>query len=220
MGNENRKQEIVGKYFDGPVSRHLNRKISTQITSFIIKHNIPLTPNQVSLMAFLLAIMATPLYLTLYAPYIVLAGILVQVSSIIDGVDGELARARKILSKRGGFLDTMLDRYADIAIISSIAISTVLIHDYSLLWIIVGLIALSGNLMVSYIHTRVQRDFNIHPALIGHLNGIASRDVRLFTIFIGSLLGYIDYALLAIAIYTHLYVIVKLVNIFFWKTNT
>jgi len=45
------------------------------------------------------------------------AGILVQLASIVDGVDGELARARNMASPVGAFLDSLLDRIADAFVI-------------------------------------------------------------------------------------------------------
>lgn len=70
--------------------------------------------------------------------------------------------------------------------------------------------------MVSYIHTRSLYDFKIHPATIGYLDSIASRDVRLFIIFIGSIIGLIEYTIytiIVLAILTHVYVIVKTISI-------
>lgn len=196
---------IEGKPVDGPISRYVNRRISMRITGFIVKHGIPLTPNMISWIAFLIALSSLPLYVM---GYVVLAGVLAQFSSIIDGVDGELARVLKKASKKGGFLDTMLDRYADLAILAGVSIH-VLTHQTVLPWAIVALLAISGDHLVSYIHTRAPHDFNIHPALVGPLDSIASRDVRIFVIFIGSIIGYLEYTLLFLAILTHLYVATK-----------
>lgn len=199
--------EVKGKSVDGPISKYINRKISTRITKYVITHNIPLTPNQVSLIAFFIAVFAAIFYLY---NYLWLGGILVQFSSIIDGVDGELARALGKASRKGGYIDTMLDRYADIIILVTLSYIAIANPVYNRnLTIVVCLLALSGDLLVSYIHTRGKQDFNIHPSLVGPLNGIASRDVRLFIIFVGSIIGYIVYTLLVIAVITHIYVIIK-----------
>lgn len=196
---------IKGKPLDGPVSRYINRRISTRITRFIVEHRVPLTPNMVSLIAFAIALFCLPLYVK---GHVIIAGILAQLSSIIDGVDGELARALGIASRKGGFLDTMLDRYADLAILLGVS-AYILSRNPSTLWALVALAALSGDHLVSYIHTRAPYDFNIHPAQIGPLDSLASRDVRIFIIFIGSLLGQLEYTLLVLAILTHTYVVVK-----------
>ncbi len=202
-----RLQSLITKPTDGPISRYLNRRISSRITQAIVKYNVPLTPNQVSLIAFALAVTASAMY---FMGNSILAGILVQLSSIIDGVDGELARVRGLVSKRGGFLDTMLDRYADIFIVVAI-VHSVLSHNPGALYLVLGLLALSGDLLVSYLHARSQFDLGIHASHVGPLDSIASRDVRLFIIFIGSILCALSYVIFILAILTHIYVVVKTV---------
>ncbi len=49
--------------------------------------------------------------------FLVIGGLLVQLSSIIDGCDGEVARLKLIESKYGGWFDAVMDRYADAIII-------------------------------------------------------------------------------------------------------
>ena len=54
---------------------------------------------------------------------LVLGGILVQAASILDGVDGEIARASLRESPFGGFLDSVLDRAADAAVLAALAVA-------------------------------------------------------------------------------------------------
>jgi len=112
---------IGGKPTDGPVSRYINRRLSNPITKFIVRHNIDVTPNQMSILSAFIGMLSLPLYI-LNNP--VLAGILVQVSSVLDGVDGELARARNMVSRRGRFLDACLDRYTDFIILAGASLYT------------------------------------------------------------------------------------------------
>ncbi len=200
---------ITGKSTDGPISRYLNRRISSRITSFIVNHDIRISPNAVSVISFMMALACLPLYIF---KYLIPAGILVQVSSIIDGVDGELARARGLSSSKGAFMDSMLDRYADMAILIGLIIC---IQDSLLnpVLLVIAVMALSGSLMVSYLHVRSTHDLNIHPSLVGVLDSIASRDVRLFLIFVFSVLGMPLELLIVLAVLTHVYVIVKSVAV-------
>ena len=101
---------------DGPVSRYLNRRISVPIASAL--KGTPLTPNQVSIVAVAMALGALAL---LAAGRNVEAGIVIQLSSIIDGVDGDLARAKGMATRFGGVFDAALDRYADAAIAGGLA---------------------------------------------------------------------------------------------------
>lgn len=191
---------------EGPVSRYINRRVSGRITGFIIKHGIPLTPNQVSIIAFITALAASML---IAKGWLILGGILVQLSSILDGVDGELARALRKTSRRGAFLDTILDRYSDIAVYASIVYYLLNIGENAGAVAILGFAAVTGDIMVSYIHARGQMDLGVHPATVGPLDSIASRDVRLFLVAVLVLLGLPLWALVVVAVVAHVYVAVK-----------
>jgi 1L-myo-inositol 1-phosphate cytidylyltransferase / CDP-L-myo-inositol myo-inositolphosphotransferase len=102
---------------DGPVSRYLNRPISTRLSMRLV--NLPISPNGVSFAAFALAIGAA---LELANGAAVIGAVLVQLASILDGVDGEIARLRIRSSPRGALLDGVLDRLADAAIIGGLAL--------------------------------------------------------------------------------------------------
>ncbi len=201
-----------GKPTDGVISRYLNRRISGAITNFILRYDIRITPTQVSIISFLIGVSASPLYLSgLYW----LAGVLVQISSILDGVDGELARARNMVSVLGGFIDTLMDRVVNILVISSIGF-LVVSDPYSLA---IVLAALSGDMFVTYLHAVVKKDFGIHPALIGHVPPLASRDVRLFIVFVSSLaaevsIDYLLYGLAVVAFISYLYLLFKAIEVY------
>ncbi len=91
----------------GWVARTLNKPISFAITRRLMATNI--TPNQITLANFLLALLASLLLTSdLYAVRI-LAALLMQLSSILDGCDGEVARLKNQCSKLGAWLDTIFD---------------------------------------------------------------------------------------------------------------
>ncbi len=211
MEGQRSEAEIRGKPLDGPVSKYINRKVSRYITRFILKHNVPLTPNQVSLIAFLLAVSCLPV---LAWGYLWIGGILAQASSIIDGVDGELARARGVASRSGGFVDSILDRYADVAVMLGLAS-----YAYSLnpspTTMIIAMAALAGDIMVSYLHARSLHDLGLHPIMVSKLGGAAGRDVRLFIIFIGCLVYRPLETLVTLAILTHSYVVYMAAVLYF-----
>lgn len=191
---------------DGPISRLINRRISAAITGLILRSGAPITPNQVSLLSLLLCLIAGAL---IAYGELLLGGLLVQASSIIDGVDGELARALRSASIRGGFLDSMLDRYGDVAVYLGIGAFIALEEGLGPAPTIALAAALSGDLMVSYLHLRGERDMGVHPSLIGPLDGIASRDVRLFLVFVFLVLGQPLIALASVAVLAHVYVATK-----------
>ena len=202
--------EKLIKSTDGLVSRYINRRISTRITKAIVKYRIPLTPNQVSIISFVLGLISALLYV-LGMP--IPAAIMVQASSIIDGVDGELARLLGLTSRVGAFLDAILDRFVDIAIIASLTyyVSTLGIIEAKLL-VVVSMLALSGDLLVSYIHARGEASLGVHPSRIGIIPNFSSRDVRLFIIFVGTLIGMYIETLIVVATLSYAYVISKFID--------
>ena len=81
-------------------------------------HNIGLTPNIVSLIGLALALFSAFTYaITQGQPlWILLATILLLTSGFCDALDGVIARIYQQASVFGGFLDSLLDRYADAAV--------------------------------------------------------------------------------------------------------
>ncbi len=209
----------AGKATDGPVSRLINRPIAVAMARAVIRLGLPLTPNAVSFIAFLTAL-AAALAAAAWQNW-VLAGVLVQLSSIIDGVDGALARLTGRASRAGGFLDTMLDRYADIAVYGGVAYSALAAGAAPPEAVLAALaLGLSGDLMVSYLHTRGERDAGVHPALVGPLDSLASRDVRLLLMAVLLVLGHPVFATAAPGVLGHVYVAVKSAYLYgFIKTN-
>jgi archaetidylinositol phosphate synthase len=105
-----------------------------------------LTPNRLSVMAFIASVAAG---FAFYAGEVAWATVLVAVNALLDALDGTLAREMQLAGPRGDFLDHVLDRYADIFIITGIIAGT------DLPWII-GIFGLTGVLMSSYMGTQAQ----------------------------------------------------------------
>ncbi|ACM23251.1 CDP-alcohol phosphatidyltransferase family protein [Thermotoga neapolitana] len=200
---------MLRKTTDGWISSLLNRRISTRITNFILKRNWNVTPNQMSFVSFLIGMIAFPFYL-IKMPW--LAAIFIQISSILDGVDGEIARARNMSSNWGAFFDTMLDRFVDIFAVLGVSIYGYLEGGLSFSLLLWSILSVSGSLMVSYLHS-VGKVFGTHPALVGKLSGFASRDVRLFVIFVFSLFGMYLPALVFVSVLSYVYITVKFVEL-------
>jgi len=201
----------LGKREDGPIAKYVNRRISTRITLFIVSRGYKPSPNIVSIAIFIFGL--TPLYFYVSANPI-LAGILVQAASVLDGVDGELARILGKTSRFGAFIDGVLDRIVDVvAILGASYFSYTFLDKRDPLSLAVYFLALSGSLMVSYLHIRALHYLGKHPALIGRIPQFASRDVRLFILFVGSVCWFVFEALLVIAIVSYVYVFSKFVEI-------
>ncbi len=171
-----------GKGNDGPVSRWINRPFSIRLSRILVNYNI--TPNQISLLSFSLSLLAALLFAQGGYVALALGGIIAQLASVIDGSDGEIARLKYLSSDYGGWLDAVLDRYADAFLLFGL---TWHLHQQtpSAWTLLIGFLAIIGSFMVSY--TADKHD-NLMRNRIG--NGIRiGRDVRIFLIFLGALVN-------------------------------
>jgi phosphatidylglycerophosphate synthase len=175
---------------DGPVSRYLNRRFSVPIAAALA--HTPATPNQVSVLALLVACAAA---LLLAIGRNVEAALLIQASSIVDGVDGDLARAKVLATRFGGLFDAVLDRYADAAIAAGMAVWAAG-HESWPAPAAVGFAAVVGFLLVSYSRARIETEGGRDAA--SDLLGVASRDVRLLALAVGAAAGQCWWALVLV----------------------
>jgi len=189
--------------YDGYISRYINRKISDPIAKSLAWTKI--TPNQISWAAFGLAVFS---FLSFICGWNIAGGLLAQLSSIIDGIDGSLARLKGMTSAFGGFLDSILDRYADMLVMLGLTIWSASNDVYPYIWL-VGFISITGTFGVSYSRARVSAELQHHFDR-GFLS-LASRDIRLLIVMIGAIIGQGYFCLIVIAALTHLIVISRLV---------
>jgi len=189
--------------YDGFVSKHINRKISEPIAQLLARTR--LTPNQATWGAFGIAALS---FASFVLGYNILGGILAQLSSIADGVDGSLARLKGITSAFGSFLDSVLDRYADALIVLGMTLWSLFHESYPQIWL-VGFLAMVGTLSFSY--TRARLDPEHRFIFDKGLTSIASRDIRLFLVMLGGITGQVYFCLVVLAILTNLVVLYRLV---------
>ena len=191
----------MASVYDGWVSKHLNRHLSRPMARGLAR--TPATPNQVSVAALLIAIGSMAAYI---AGFGYLGGIFAQFSSVVDGVDGDLARLNGMTSAFGGFFDSVLDRYADAVILLGLTYWAAG-PDAVRVWA-VGFAALAGTFAVTYTRARIEpTQRNLFDKGIA---SAASRDVRLLLIMVGSIAGLGFPTLVAIAILTNAVVILRL----------
>ena len=188
--------------YDGFVSRHLNRRISRPVARLLCR--TPATPNQVSIASLGVALAA---FFCFVYGYHIIAALLVQASSIVDGVDGDLARLKQMTSAFGGFLDSILDRYADALIILGLTMWAAGENSHAYVWL-TGFWALAGTFTVTYTRARIE---NVPRNFFDRgVTSAASRDVRLLIVMVGALAGQGFVTLLVLASLTNLVVFVRL----------
>lgn len=106
---------------DGWASRYLNRPISTRISRVLVYTDI--TPNQFTFITGLLAFI--PVYFVLKGGYWnwLIGATIYHLASVLDGVDGEIARMKMLHSKFGQWLDTIFDFTSMVAVLIALVIS-------------------------------------------------------------------------------------------------
>jgi archaetidylinositol phosphate synthase len=156
----------------------LKKKVQNMLTlEAKAAHNIGLTPNMLSAVGLLLALLSATAYaVTQSQPlWILLATILLLASGFCDALDGVIARIYQQISVFGGFLDSLLDRYADAAVYAGVIIGGLC----DPLW---GLAALAGSMLVSYSRARAEAaEIKIESV------GVAERAERMLILSIASI---------------------------------
>jgi phosphatidylglycerophosphate synthase len=96
------------------VDIYLNRPVAALIVRVVFHTRV--TPNGLTYVSFLLAMLAVFFFSRGEYLYFVLGGVFAQLSSIVDGADGMLARARETPSEYGAHLDLFFDRIIDFSL--------------------------------------------------------------------------------------------------------
>ena len=84
------------------------------------------------------------------AGHVVIGGWGVLLGGVADVMDGRIARSRKIADKRGAFLDSTLDRFAEVGVFIGLAV----LFRSSTLALTLVVTAMGGSLLVSYARAR------------------------------------------------------------------
>ena len=106
------KTDLMSKPQDGFVSRFFNRPISRRITSVLLK--FPIHPSTWTMSICVLPLIASVFLVRGDYVSIVIGAAIFQVFSILDGCDGEIARAKNLESKLGERLDYFCDFIASL----------------------------------------------------------------------------------------------------------
>ncbi len=109
------------KAADGIASKWVNRHLSLPISWLLMR--TPVHPNHVTIFCFCLALAGGIVIARGGYTAAVIGMLLVNLGSIVDGVDGEIARLKFRFSRLGQWLDTMADDFANIAYITGIALN-------------------------------------------------------------------------------------------------
>jgi CDP-diacylglycerol--glycerol-3-phosphate 3-phosphatidyltransferase len=164
--------------------------------------SIPLTPNQLTSLGFLLNVAAGAL---IYERHWVWATVAFVAGSVVDALDGALARAHDKMTPFGGFLDSTLDRMSEGVILGSIAL--VLADQGHTVALACVFVALVGSFLVSY--TRAKAEALGLKGDVG-LMARAERIVLLAAVLPFAGLGALPYVIYVLAALTALTVVQRM----------
>lgn len=116
------------------------------ILSLIAKPFLRFNPNTLTVMSLVFAIFGSVLF---FLDFLLISSCVIFFSALFDALDGKVARTKGVASRKGDFLDHLLDRYSDAILILGIGMSRYC--DARL-----ALLALVGVYMASYVGTQAQ----------------------------------------------------------------
>ena len=142
-------------------------------------HKLGLTPNMITAIGLAFAFLSAFAYVEWQFNPVVpwLAFVLFMLSGFCDALDGVVARVYGESTVFGGFLDSVLDRYADAAVFVGILIA-------GLCYFWAGLLAIIGSLLVSYSRARAEA-----AGLKMESVGLAERAERMLTLLLTTLIA-------------------------------
>jgi CDP-L-myo-inositol myo-inositolphosphotransferase len=185
----------LSKEADGPVARYLNRPLSTRLSLAVAP--LRLNPDLLSVLGVVLAVVAA---WALASGLGVAGAVLVHVTSVLDGMDGEAARLQLRSSPGGALLDGFLDRFADAVILAGLAVWSVEQGNDPTLTSVLAVAATAGAMLSMATKDRIAaRGLPPTPERgLGFLLG--GRDGRLLLVAVAALLGHPQWALVAVVV--------------------
>src|ERR1043166_4837357 len=134
------------------------------------------------------------------------AGLVVIGAGLFDMVDGRVARATAQVTRFGGFFDSVIDRYSDLALFMGLLVYYASINRF--FYIVLTAIVMTGSVMVSY--TRARSEISIPKCKVGFLE----RPERVVLIIIGALFDRMAPVLWVIAVLSNITVVHRMIYTF------
>ena len=129
--------KLANRANDGFFSVFVLRRFSKILTWVAVK--IGATPNQVTLLSFAIGLYAAYLFAQADTWSLIAGALLLQLSIIVDCVDGELARYTRKFSELGAWLDAITDRVKEYAVFLGLAYGA-MVHNGQNLWLLAALL--------------------------------------------------------------------------------
>lgn len=119
-------------------------------------------------------------------------GVVMLVAGFFDLIDGVVARSQGRSSRAGGFLDSTMDRLADLLVFSGIAVGMARVGDVG--GVVLVCWGLTASVMTSYVRARAERHLARFEV------GFVERGERVAMIALAAIVGMLRLGLWAVAI--------------------
>lgn len=193
---------------DGMISRHCNRPLSQAASAMLLRLTW-IRPGHASLLTLLAAVLMLTCLMTGGQGGLVAGAVLFQIASVVDGIDGEIARATFRSSKAGASLDSLIDAFTNIAFLGGAGYNYWVqgrAEDAMIAGAAAGVMAIGLCILGSLafqregiVHfdgaKRIQERTGSPTARL--LRDLTSRDFYCFALLVAALAGVLNYALKA-----------------------
>ena len=151
-----------------------------------------ITPNMLTITGLVINFAASLAFIFSKFP---LAGVLILIAGVFDVVDGGVARTNNQESEFGAFLDSVIDRYSDLAIILGLMIHYARSNNLS--HVILTSVVLMGAVLIPYTRARAEK-------FVPRCNiGLMERAERILLLAFGAIFDFMTPVLWILAVLTH-----------------
>ncbi|MGH9472079.1 MAG: CDP-alcohol phosphatidyltransferase family protein [Terriglobales bacterium] len=158
-----------------------------------------INPNVLTFIGLLINIIAAALF---GYGWFFAAGLVIIAAGIFDMVDGRVARYTNTVSHFGGFFDSVLDRYSDLALYFGLLVYYARINRE--FYVVLVAVVMTGSVMVSYARARAEN--TIPSCKVGFME----RPERVVLVIIGALFNRMAACLWVIAVLSNITVIQRI----------
>ncbi len=139
----------------------------------------------------------------------VYAGLVILGAAVFDLTDGAVARSANKVTRFGAFLDSVMDRYSDLIILTGLLVHYARIDRFS--YIVLTAVVMIGSVIVSYSRARSE---NLIPSC---KVGFLERPERIVLLMIGALFDRMAAVLWVMAVLSNLTVVHRIMHT--WKES-
>jgi phosphatidylglycerophosphate synthase len=126
----------LARQADGLTAYFINRPVSLACSRVLV--NFPVSPNHVTGFNVGLALLGGAMIMTAEPLWIALGAMMMQLVSIFDGIDGEIARVKLEMSEAGAWFDVAADDVARMAMYVPLGYACYVLHQQSMFLALAG----------------------------------------------------------------------------------